>query len=123
MKRLTDEQLDQQLLSALSTPPQEGLTYDFSAKLHRKLNYRLQRENRRRFYLTWGIVFVFAMAALFFGLMTIDQVYRTNIIPAIAERKWIFIIGFIVVFLIQYGDYHAIKLRQIKKYQELKDSF
>lgn len=123
MKKFTDEQINQQLLSALSTPPQEGLSYDFSANLHRALRFKLQRANRRKFYLVWAILFVVAITFLFFGLTVIDTLYETQVISAIAERKWVFILGFIVIFLIQYVDYRTVKHRQIKKYQQLKDSF
>ena len=123
MKKLTDEQIEQQLLSALSTPPQEGLSYDFSANLHRALRFKLQRENRRKFYLVWTILFVVAITVLFVSLTVIDRMYGTQVISAIVARKWVFILGFIVIFLIQYIDYRTVKHRQIKKYQQLKDSF
>ena len=122
MKKLTDEELDRQLLSALSTPPQEGLTMDFSAKLHRNLKHQLQRENRLRFYIVWGMVFLLVMAILYFSLKLIDRSYHTNVIQTIAEHKWIFITCFPVIFLIQYLDHISIKHHQLKKYNDPKNS-
>ena len=122
MKKLIDEELDRQLLSALSTPPREGLTMDFSAKLHRNLKHQLQRANRLRFYIVWGIIFLLVMALLLLSLQLIDRAYHTQVTQTITEHKWIFITCFPVIFLIQYLDHISIKHHQLKKYNDPKDS-
>lgn len=122
MKKITDEELDRQLFTALSTPPREGLSYDFSAKLRQNLKHKLQQKNRLRFYMGWAMVFLMVMVALFFCLKLIDNAYQTNVTEVIAQRKWIFIISFVVVFLIQYLDHTSIRSGQFKKNSDTKNS-
>lgn len=111
-----------QLFTVLATPPAEGLPMDFSAKLGRNLQQQLQKQNRFRFYGVWALVFVVAMTVLYFGLMLIDISYQTNITTKIMEHKWIFILAFLLLFLIQYLDHTSIKEPQLRKNSEPKNN-
>lgn len=105
------------LLTALSTPPKEGLSIDFSSQLRRKLQNQLERRNRIRFYLGWILIFTVTMPILFFSLVLIDATYHTSTIAVITTHKWLFLIGFPLLFLIQYLDHTSIKQHQFKKMQ------
>lgn len=105
------------LLTALSTPPKEGLSIDFSSQLRRRLQSQLERRNRIRFYLGWTLIFTVTMPVLFFSLMWIDATYHTSTTAVIITHKWLFLMGFPLIFLIQYLDHTSIKEHQFKKMQ------
>lgn len=123
MKKLTDKEIDHQLCAALASPPIEGLSMNFSAKLRGKLQERLQRENRIRFYRIWGLAFILGITVLFIGLQLIDQAYGTHVIRSVDDHKFIFILGFLLIFLIQYMDHTSIKEQQLRKYTGSKNSY
>lgn len=105
------------LITALSTPPKEGLSIDFSSQLRRRLESQLKRRNRIRFYFGWTLIFMLTMPVLFFSLVFIDATYHTNTIAMIITHKWLFLIGFPLLLLIQYFDHTSIKEHQLKKMQ------
>lgn len=115
MKKYSEADIQKLLLDALSTPPEEGLRMDFSAKLRNKLQHQLQRKNRIRFYGSWAFIFVATMALLFLGLLLLDKAYDTHIVRSIIEHKWIFILAFPLLFLIQYIDHITIKKSYFKE--------
>lgn len=121
MRKLTDQEmeklLDDHLATVLSTPPKEGLRIDFSSQLRRTLEKQIEQRNRFRFYLGWGLIFMVAMAGIFFGLICIDATYQTSTVDMIIGHKWVFGIGFLLLFMIQYLDYTSIKQYQFKKIQ------
>lgn len=114
MKKYSEDDIQKLLLNALSTPPEEGLRMDFSAKLRNKLQDKLQYKNRLRFYGGWALIFGAAMIILFVGLMFLDKAYDTHVTKSISEHKWIFIITFPLLFLIQYLDHIMIKKNHFK---------
>ncbi|MNX58492.1 hypothetical protein [Pedobacter sp. ok626] len=115
MKKYSEEDIQKIVFNALATPPEEGLRMDFAAKLRNKLQHQLQRKNRIRFYTGWAFIFVAAMALLFLGLLLLDKAYDTHITKSISEHKWIFIVAFPLLFLIQYLDHITIKKNYFKE--------
>ncbi|SMC87082.1 hypothetical protein [Pedobacter nyackensis] len=115
MKRHSEEEVQKLLFTALSTPSEEGLSMDFSTKLRNKLQEKLQYKNRLRFYGGWALIFVVAITILFFGLLLLDSAYDTHITNSIGEHKWLFIITFPLLFLIQYLDHITIKKNRFKE--------
>lgn len=105
----------EQLFTALASPPTEGLRMDFSAKLRHNLQQQLQKQNRIRFYSLWALLFIIVMTSLYLALMLIDKTYQTNITTTIIAHKWIFILGFFCLFLIQYLDHRTVKMQQWRK--------
>ncbi|TCC91076.1 hypothetical protein [Pedobacter hiemivivus] len=115
MKKYSEEDIEKLVFNALSTPPEEGLRMDFSAKVRNKLQHQLQRKNRIRFYGGWAFIFISAMTVLFLGLLFLDKAYQTHITKSITEHKWIFILTFPLLFLIQYLDHIMIKKAPFKE--------
>lgn len=103
----------QDLFSVLAIPTKESLPMDFSAKVRGKLKQELQRKNRFRFYAGWILIFSLTMPLLYAGLLVLDKAYDTQIIQSIADHKWIFILAFPMLFLIQYLDHMTIKKDQL----------
>jgi hypothetical protein len=121
MSKLTDQELEKlledYLSTTLSTPPKEGLRIDFSNQLRRTLEKQLEQRNRLRFYVGWGLILILTMGALFFCLICIDATYQTGMVAMIIIHKWVFLIGFLLFFLIQYLDYFSVKQQQFRKIQ------
>jgi hypothetical protein len=105
----------QELFKILAIPPKESLPMDFSAKVRGQLKQELQRKERFRFYAGWLLIFSLSMPLLFAGLLILDKAYDTRIIQSVSEHKWIFILAFPMLFLIQYIDHMTIKKDQLKE--------
>jgi hypothetical protein len=115
MKKYSEEDIEKLVFNALSTPREEGLRMDFSAKVRNKLQHQLQRKNRIRFYGGWAFIFIAAMTVLFLALLFLDKAYQTHITKSITEHKWTFILTFPLLFLIQYLDHITIKKDPFKE--------
>lgn len=110
---IDDDQQDlkiySRLFDELSQTPEVKLTYSFSANVIRKIRQQKQRRSEIRLTL---LVIVFVITGLV-GLA--GSAYFNEILPAIANSKWLIFAGLLVLAVVQFLDQKLILERRLPK--------
>ncbi len=110
---IDDDQQDlkiySRLFDELSQAPEVKLTYSFSANVIRKIRQQKQRRSEIRLTL---LVTVFVITGLV-GLA--GSAYFNEILPAIANSKWLIFAGLLVLTVVQFLDQKLILERRLPK--------
>lgn len=104
------------LFDILETEPLQGLPYDFSAKVTRKVQAKAKRSSELRYYIIGLIIFGVSVIAIY--LLSLSSKSIPAISPYIItllQYKWIFILGMLSFLTIQYLDAILVKARVFKR--------
>jgi len=105
------------LFDLLSTEPAEGLPYDFSAKVTRKVQAETKRNSELRSYLI-SVAAVSVVVAVIYGLFSVARPQLGNgFLNIAAEYKWEFVLAIFSFLTIQYLDQVLIKSNIFKRQQ------
>ena len=105
------------LFDLLNTEPAEGLPYDFSAKVTRRVQAETKRNSELRSYLI-SIAVVSVVIAFIYGLFSIIRPQLGNgFLNIVAEYKWELVLAIFSFLTIQYLDQVLIKSNIFKRQQ------
>jgi hypothetical protein len=93
------------LFETLDKEPEEGLPYDFSAKVARHIQAQTKRNNDLKFTLIAAALFVAAIAAACFVLSVSNPTQESLLL----KFKWVLLLLPIVFITIQYFDQKLIR--------------
>ncbi|WP_179412245.1 hypothetical protein HDF19_03130 [Mucilaginibacter sp. E4BP6] len=111
-----DAKAYQALYDVLDTEPLQGLPYDFSAKVTRKILTDNKRNSEFKFYILGIIVLTFFIGVLYILLLNvIKPVAGTEYISVLLKYKWALILGIFSFLTIQYLDQVLVKSRIFRK--------
>jgi hypothetical protein len=100
-----DAEAYRNLFEALDKEPEKGLSYNFAAKVTRKINVEQKKNNEIKLNLIAAAIFM-ALIAVAFGLLT---GLKTDAIAKLSPYKWVFIFSPIAFITIQYFDQKLVK--------------
>ena len=104
------------LFDVLDTEPVQGLPYDFSAKVTRKIQAEAKRTSELKYYLIGLAVFI-AVAVGIYALSTIKGgTLASPYIIVLIQYKWVFILGIFSLLTIQYLDQVLVKANIFKRH-------
>jgi len=104
-----DAKAYQVLFDALDTDPLQGLPYDFSAKVTRKVQAETKRNSELKFYL-FSLGVCVAIIAVIYGLTTIMKPAAvTTYLGLLIQYKWALILIAFSFLTIQYLDQVLVK--------------
>jgi hypothetical protein len=110
-----DAKAYQFLFDVLDKEPLQGLAYDFSAKVSRKIQAETKRNSELRFYLFSIIAFIVVIAAIY-GLQILIKPTSGNVYFTILfQYKWAFILCVFSFLTIQYLDQVLVKANIFKR--------
>jgi hypothetical protein len=105
------------LFDLLRREPAEGLPYDFSAKVIRKVQAETRQNSELRSYLIL-IAVVSVVIAFIYGLfLLLKPQLGSGFLNIAAEYKWVFVLGIFGFLTIQYLDQVLIKSTIFKRQQ------
>lgn len=104
-----DLKIYSRLFDELSQTPEVKLSYSFSANVIRKIRQQKQRRSEIRLTL---LVTVFVITGLV-GLA--GSAYFNEILPVIANSKWLIFAGLLVLTVVQFLDQKLILERRLPK--------
>jgi len=97
------------LFDVLDTEPVQGLPYDFSAKVTRRVQAENKRSSELKFYI-WGLaIFVAAIAIIYGILLLIKPTNKIVYLDLLLQYKWVFILCIFSFLTIQYLDQVLVK--------------
>jgi hypothetical protein len=99
------------LFEVLGEEPENGLPYDFAAKVTRHINGNEQRDNELKYNLVTVFIFIAALAASY-GLLMFFIPEQT---PALLKYKWILLLFPPAFIIVQYFDQRLVKVRMFKR--------
>ena len=103
------------LFDVLDTEPVQGLPYDFSAKVTRRVQAENKRSSELKFYI-WGLaIFVAAIAIIYGILLLIKPTNKIVYLDLLLQYKWVFILGIFSFLTIQYLDVILVKRNVFKR--------
>ena len=138
MKKLNDEEIQKMLEQRLSIPkddltedskddmaayrflfeslekePAEGLPFDFSKKVARKVQAAVTQKQERRWniYITLIIVAAFAGISGFMALFNYKAI--SQLVTVIGQYKWVILFILVSILVIQYADQYLIKKKGV----------
>jgi len=104
------------LFDVLDTEPVQGLPYDFSAKVTRRVQAENKRSSELKFYI-WGLaIFVAAIAIIYGILLLIKPTNKIVYLDLLLQYKWVFILGIFSFLTIQYLDQVLVKANIFKRH-------
>jgi len=104
------------LFNVLETEPLQGLPYDFSAKVTRKMQAETKRSSELRYYITGLVIFTVGMVAIYALLSSLKSITAiTPYITALLQYKWIFVLAILSFLTIQYLDVVLVKAKVFKR--------
>ena len=93
------------IFEALRKEPENGLPYDFAAKVSRHIQANEQRNNELKFNLVAVLIFMAALAASY-GLLTFFTPDQASLL---LKYKWILLLLPLAFIVIQYFDQRLVK--------------
>ncbi|MES2277203.1 MAG: hypothetical protein V4592_14340 [Bacteroidota bacterium] len=109
MKKMNDEELQKLLFDVLSTEPAEGLPYDFSARVTRRVQAKTRQNSELRLYII-AIAVVSIVITLIYGLFfLLKPQLGSGILTITTDYKWTFVLGIFGFLTIQYLDQVLLK--------------
>ena len=93
------------LFAALDKEPDKGLSYNFAAKVTRKITVEQKKNNELKLNIIAGAIFM-ALFALACGLLTL---FKVDAFAKLPSYKWVFLFGPIAFITIQYFDQKLVK--------------
>lgn len=96
-----------QLFAVLGEEPEAGLSYQFSAKLSRRIS--MSKERSFPFYWSVALVTLGSMAAICLAMVFIDQRYHSGLFMVLWSYKWAFVFGMACLLAIQHFDQKLVK--------------
>lgn len=93
------------LFEILDDEPANGLPYDFTAKVSRRIQADEKRHTEFKYNLLAAVIFIMALAAAC-SLMTI---FSPTLFATLLKFKWTIIIGPVIFMVIQYLDLKLVK--------------
>ncbi|WP_259070051.1 hypothetical protein HDF24_24595 [Mucilaginibacter sp. X4EP1] len=109
--QIDDAEAYRNLFEALDKEPEKGLSYNFSAKVARKIKTEQKKNNELKLNLIAAAIFM-ALLAFACGLLSL---FKVDIITKLPPYKWIFIFGPIAFIAVQYFDQKLVKSNIFKK--------
>jgi len=104
------------LFDVLDTEPVQGLPYDFSAKVTRRVQAENKRSSELKFYI-WGLaIFVAAIAIIYGILLLIKPTNKIVYLDLLLQYKWVFILCIFSFLTIQYLDQVLVKANIFKRH-------
>ena len=111
-----DAKAYQFLFDVLDTEPLQGLPYDFSAKVTRKVQAEVKRNSELKYYLIGIGIFVAAVIGIYALLTSIKLgAAATPYVSALLQYKWVFVLGIFSFLTIQYLDVILVKRNVFKR--------
>lgn len=96
-----------QLFAALHEEPEVGLSYQFSAKLNRRIS--MSKERTLSFYWSVAMVMAGSMAAICLAMVLIDIQYHSGLFILVWNYKWAFVFGLVCLLTIQHFDQKLVR--------------
>jgi len=111
-----DAKAYQFLFDVLDTEPLQGLPYDFSAKVTRRVQAEVKRNSELKYYLIGIGIFVAAVIGIYALLTSIKLgAAATPYVSALLQYKWVFVLGIFSFLTIQYLDVILVKRNVFKR--------
>jgi len=104
------------LFNLLETEPDNGLPYDFAAKVTRKVQAEQKRNSELRSYLISMAVVTVIIACIYGLLSMVKNQQSIGILSVIIEYKWALILSIFSLLTIQYLDTTLIKSNIFKRH-------
>lgn len=110
-----DAKAYQFLFDALDAEPHQGLPYDFSAKVTRKIQAETKRNSELKFYIVSLLVLV-AITGVIYGIIVLTKPNMSvGFFAFIMQYKWAFILVIFSFLTIQYLDQVLVKANIFKR--------
>lgn len=106
-----DAKVYKTLFEALGKEPENGLPYDFAAKVTRHIRAEQKRGNEIRSNLVAAGLFLIAMAAACFALAVLNPGTTSDLL----KYKWILLLLPVAFIVIQYFDQRLVKTKMFNK--------
>jgi hypothetical protein len=111
-----DAKAYQFLFDVLDAEPLQGLPYDFSAKVTRKVQAEVKRTSELKYYLIGVAIFIVAVVGIYALLTSVKPgAVATPYVTALLQYKWVFILGIFSFLTIQYLDVVLVKRNVFKR--------
>lgn len=104
-----DLKIYSRLFDALITAPEVKLSYSFSANVVRKIRQQKQRRSEIKLILLVAALVTAGLAGF------VSSAYFKEVLPAIANSKWIIFAGLLVLAIVQFLDQKLILERRLPK--------
>ncbi|TWJ01546.1 hypothetical protein JN11_01697 [Mucilaginibacter frigoritolerans] len=105
-----DAEAYRNLFEALGKEPETGLSYNFAAKVTRKIATEQKRNNELRLNIIVAVIFITVISAVF-GLFTVFAKVNITSVP----YKWLLILIPVIFIAIQYFDQQLVKPNIFKR--------
>ncbi|MFI5136301.1 MAG: hypothetical protein ACHQIM_00650 [Sphingobacteriales bacterium] len=103
------------LFNLLSKYPDQGLPYDFSARVTRRVQARTRQNSELRSYLISIAVVSVVIAFIYSLFLLLKPQLGSGFLNIAAEYKWVFVLGIFSFLTIQYLDQVLIKSTIFKR--------
>lgn len=98
------------LFDLLKAEPEDGLPYDFSAKVIRSVETQTQRKSEFKYNLLAAIIFIVILVSAWFSV----NIYNPQLSAALLPYKWLLLSAPLIFIIIQYLDQRLIKRKLLR---------